>query len=115
MFRIDYESWTYRHLIIFLGHLGGDEFVILLKDLQQDKDATLCAKKISNAFFESFKIKNFLLYVNFSIGITIDFYSKTDSETLLKKPIWQCIRLKRKVEIHSLFIRKNWESAIGIV
>ncbi|ATN86739.1 sensor domain-containing protein [Coxiella burnetii] len=80
----------------FLGHLGGDEFVILLKDLQQDKDATLCAKKISNAFSESFKIKNFLLYVNFSIGITIDFYSKTDSETLLKKADMAMYQAKKK-------------------
>ena len=63
---------------------GGDEFVILLADVEHAKDAVLCAQKILAALSASHLIDQLELYVTVSIGISIYPDDAQDADTLLK-------------------------------
>lgn len=63
---------------------GGDEFVVLLADLNRIEDATACAETILAALRDSHDIDKHDLHVTASIGISIFPDDGADSETLLK-------------------------------
>ncbi len=50
---------------------GGDEFVILLAEIEQPRDATYVAEKLLAAFTSPHRIDGHELYVSLSIGISI--------------------------------------------
>jgi diguanylate cyclase (GGDEF)-like protein/PAS domain S-box-containing protein len=50
---------------------GGDEFVILLAEIEQQRDATYVAEKLLAAFASPHRIEGHELYVSLSIGISI--------------------------------------------
>ncbi len=63
---------------------GGDEFVVLLPEVTQAKDAALCAKKILTMLKAPHLIGHHALGVGASIGISIYPDDGADPETLIK-------------------------------
>lgn len=54
-----------------VGRLGGDEFIILLRGLNEDNDALTITENLLNSFRDPFKIDGRELMVTLSIGIAI--------------------------------------------
>lgn len=53
------------------GHLGGDEFVILLHDVVDPSEATNCAEKIGSRVAEAVRFRKRTVHVTASIGIVL--------------------------------------------
>ncbi|MYL24898.1 EAL domain-containing protein [Halomonas alkaliantarctica] len=62
---------------------GGDEFVVLLSEIEKSQDAARIAEKILNALAEPYPINNHELSVTTSIGISLYPDHGTDEYTLL--------------------------------
>ncbi len=62
---------------------GGDEFVILLVDIDGDKDAALCAEKVLQSLRQPCVMEQHEMHVSASIGIAICPQDGTDVEVLL--------------------------------
>jgi len=54
-----------------LARFGGDEFALVLPQIQSQEDATIIAEKIINELKEPFEVDNHELYVTSSIGIGV--------------------------------------------
>jgi diguanylate cyclase (GGDEF)-like protein len=54
-----------------VGRIGGDEFTILIDDIEQADHAEIVAAKIRSTFDQPFKLDNHLLNVSASIGIAV--------------------------------------------
>lgn len=67
-----------------VARFGGDEFMVVLGEVQSSEDCILVAKKITNAIKEVFKIGSYNLYLTASIGIALYPFDGMDAETLLK-------------------------------
>lgn len=63
---------------------GGDEFVVLLAQIQTAQDATLAAQKIIEATSEPYLIQHHRLHVTLSIGVTIYPDDGADADTMLR-------------------------------
>lgn len=63
---------------------GGDEFIILLPDLDSTQEAVRVAMKIIDAFAEPFIIPDHELFIGTCVGISIFPDDGTDGETLVK-------------------------------
>lgn len=63
---------------------GGDEFVILLSDLQEFKDASDRAEMIMTTMADYHRIEGHELNINMSIGISVYPNDGNDAETLIK-------------------------------
>ena len=63
---------------------GGDEFIILLIDLQSQDDIAAIANKLLNAFSVPFLIGNHELHIGVSIGITVCPNDGTDISVLMR-------------------------------
>ena len=55
----------------FISHLGGDEFAILLEDFDHKDHTTHLAEQILEVISRPMEIKDTLLYVTTSIGISL--------------------------------------------
>ncbi len=67
-----------------VARIGGDEFNILLSDVNHSEDAAKIAQKIISVFKEPFKIDKYDLHITTSVGISLYPEDGKDSETLLK-------------------------------
>jgi len=67
-----------------IGRLGGDEFIVLLGDIIENKDASSIAENIINKFRESFHIDNHHLIATLSVGIAIYPIDGDSSSELLR-------------------------------
>ncbi len=67
-----------------IGRFGGDEFVILLDDLENERYISSLAQKILDTLINPFIINNHELYITASIGISIYPSDGHDTETLLR-------------------------------
>lgn len=54
-----------------VGRLGGDEFIVLLRGLADDDNASIVAENLLNAFREPFKIDGREIILTLSIGISL--------------------------------------------
>ncbi|RLA81164.1 MAG: hypothetical protein DRG78_09650, partial [Epsilonproteobacteria bacterium] len=54
-----------------LSRLGGDEFTIIVEDIQNHKELSFIAQKIINSLEKPLEIQNNALYISTSIGISI--------------------------------------------
>lgn len=63
---------------------GGDEFVVLLTEVEELQDATLIAEKLIKAMAELFSIDGHKLHVTLSIGISLFPDDGKDVETVLR-------------------------------
>ncbi|MDD3354553.1 EAL domain-containing protein [Zoogloea sp.] len=67
-----------------LARIGGDEFVVLLPQLQRDEDAAVVARKLIASLTRPFEIDGQELTVSTSIGIALYPSNGTDVDMLLK-------------------------------
>lgn len=68
-----------------LARMGGDEFTLLLPQLQRSEDALTAAQKIIHSFEVPYELNNNIFYVTTSIGVTLYPFNGRDAETLLKQ------------------------------
>ncbi|HUW25036.1 MAG TPA: diguanylate cyclase [Gallionella sp.] len=66
------------------ARIGGDEFVVLLSNIETTRDAMNVAEKISNAFNRPFEPAGYTLQISSSIGIAVYPEHGEDDETLMK-------------------------------
>lgn len=55
----------------FVARIGGDEFVLVLKDVKSEQDMINIAEKLNNTIKEPIKIDNQVFFMTLSIGIAI--------------------------------------------
>ncbi|MDB5841656.1 MAG: hypothetical protein JWQ23_3608 [Herminiimonas sp.] len=65
--------------------LGGDEFIIIIEQIEQSQDAAHVAERVVHAFREGFRLINGVHTLGASIGISIFPVDGRDAETLLQK------------------------------
>lgn len=63
---------------------GGDEFVILLAEIEYSQDAALCAEKMLNTLAAPIVIDSHQLHISSSIGISVYPDDGNDAETLIR-------------------------------
>jgi diguanylate cyclase (GGDEF)-like protein/PAS domain S-box-containing protein len=63
---------------------GGDEFVVLLSEMEQPEDAAISARRILQAVAEAHNIDQHDLHVTASIGVSVFPDDGKDAETLIK-------------------------------
>ena len=68
-----------------LAHLGGDDLIILLNDIENADNAAVVARRIQDIFEEPFEILGNEVHLTTSIGIGIFPDDSNDAEDLLKK------------------------------
>lgn len=74
---------------------GGDEFILLLPDLRQPRDAMVAMEKIQKAFEQPLSIQGRELYVAYSIGASLYPTDGRDVATLLKNADAAMYRAKK--------------------
>jgi len=79
-----------------VARMGGDEFMLLLPEINQKKDAEIIAGKIVNSFHRVFILKNHELKITASIGIAIYPDSGVDFDTLKKNADIAMYKVKEK-------------------
>jgi diguanylate cyclase (GGDEF)-like protein/PAS domain S-box-containing protein len=67
-----------------VARVGGDEFTIVLQELERREDAASVAQKVLRAIAEPIAVNGHRLYVTTSVGITVYPDDGEDAETLLK-------------------------------
>ncbi|MFM7426064.1 MAG: EAL domain-containing protein [Elainella sp.] len=67
-----------------LARFGGDEFTILLKDIQSLQDATRVADRILEAMAQTFNLDGYEIFLNTSIGIVLSNPGVGQSEDFLR-------------------------------
>ena len=68
----------------FISRWGGDEFVVILEDLESLSNATTAAEKIIKSLQKPFHVKQHTLMTSASIGIALYPDNGEDSQTLIK-------------------------------
>ena len=68
----------------FLARIGGDEFVLILKEINSENDVLTLAKKINDNVKESLAIENKVFFMSLSIGIALYPEHADNSEDLIK-------------------------------
>ena len=86
---------------------GGDEFVVLLADIEHAEDAALSAQKILDALAVTHRIEHFELHVTGSIGISIYPDDGQDADTLIKNADTAMYRAKEAGRNHFQFFEQN--------
>jgi diguanylate cyclase (GGDEF)-like protein/PAS domain S-box-containing protein len=67
-----------------IARFGGDEFALLLDDIQSDNDVSGLARKLLGTLEEAFRIGRHEFYITASIGISLFPADGEDAETLLR-------------------------------
>ena len=67
-----------------VSRMGGDEFVVLLSEIEQAEDAAITATRMLEAVAEAHSIDEHNIHVTTSIGISVYPDDGLDSETLIK-------------------------------
>jgi diguanylate cyclase (GGDEF)-like protein len=67
-----------------IARIGGDEFIVLLSDIERSDAAATVARKIIETMREPFTLENRVLHTTASIGISIHPDDGSDYDTLIK-------------------------------
>jgi diguanylate cyclase (GGDEF)-like protein/PAS domain S-box-containing protein len=67
-----------------VARIGGDEFVLLLEDLEKSEDAVVAADKIQSVFATPFELKDHVVRVTTSVGICLYPQDGRNAATLLR-------------------------------
>jgi diguanylate cyclase (GGDEF)-like protein/PAS domain S-box-containing protein len=67
-----------------IGHLGGDEFVILQTDIRRPEESQTLARRLGDSFGEPFDVDGEELHISASIGITLFPADGHSADRLLK-------------------------------
>ncbi|MGD8372614.1 MAG: EAL domain-containing protein [Syntrophobacterales bacterium] len=68
-----------------VARFGGDEFVLLLTNIEQTKDAAKVARRILYTLSDAFMVDKQELFITTSIGVSLYPSDGKDAETLIKK------------------------------
>lgn len=79
-----------------VARMGGDEFTVLIKNIEDKEIVEKIAKKIQDLLQEVMHIQDYECRINSSIGIAIFPSNGKDSETLLRKADASMYEVKRK-------------------
>jgi diguanylate cyclase (GGDEF)-like protein len=79
-----------------VARVGGDEFLVLLSEIVQLKDADTVAHNILKAFYKSFVFDEHELLITTSIGLVIYPHDGGDVDTLIKHADVAMYRAKEK-------------------
>lgn len=79
-----------------LARMGGDEFVCILRNLQNEADAEKIAKEIISDFSHPFSLHDIEIHISTSIGISLFPYDGDDGEILLTNADSAMYRAKKK-------------------
>jgi len=66
-----------------VSRIGGDEFVVLLSEVERAEDSAITARRMLEAVSETYRIDNQDLNVSVSIGVSVYPDDGTDAETLI--------------------------------
>jgi diguanylate cyclase (GGDEF)-like protein len=94
---------------------GGDEFVILLPQIQNAEDTIKLAKRITELLREPFEIQKQNLYLKASLGIAIYPQDGEDGETLLKNADAALYRAKERGRNHYQFYSPTMTSKASLL
>ncbi|WP_089796706.1 EAL domain-containing protein [Halomonas korlensis] len=86
---------------------GGDEFVVLLSEIEKPQDAARIAEKILGALAEPYRIGNHELRITTSIGISLYPDDGTDDNTLLHNADTAMYHSKKSGRNHYQFFRAD--------
>jgi diguanylate cyclase (GGDEF)-like protein len=86
---------------------GGDEFVVLLANIEHAEDAALSAQKVLDALTTSHRIEHFELHVTVSIGISIYPDNGHDADTLIKNADTAMYQAKEGGRNHYQFFEQD--------
>jgi diguanylate cyclase (GGDEF)-like protein/PAS domain S-box-containing protein len=78
-----------------VARFGGDEFTILLKDVETESDATDVAQRVETALATPFNIDGRELFVSASIGVAVGGSQSAGSEALVRNADLAMYRAKR--------------------
>ncbi|MFQ3549427.1 MAG: EAL domain-containing protein [Armatimonadota bacterium] len=67
-----------------IARMGGDEFTIILEDIESKEDVYSISEKLIDEFNKPFKLENKEVYISASLGVSICPFDGEDVETLLK-------------------------------
>ena len=67
-----------------IARFGGDEFILLLRNLDENRDIQAVSEKILNIFRDPYEIDEKTFYINISAGMSIYPIDGKDVETLIK-------------------------------
>lgn len=67
-----------------ISHLGADEFVVVLSEIQEAEDAAIVCRRIKDGFSRPFTIRGNEICISLSIGITVYPDDGQNEETLMK-------------------------------
>ncbi len=70
-----------------VAHFGGDEFVLLLEDMQSAENAALVANRIIKALSDEFDINRNGIYISASMGISVYPDDGSDADQLMKQSV----------------------------
>ncbi|HLO87183.1 MAG TPA: EAL domain-containing protein [Nostocaceae cyanobacterium] len=93
-----------------LARWGGDEFTILLPEINDIEEITLIQERIFAAFKPGLKIENYHLHISPSIGIAIYPQHGKDVDTLIRNADAALCRVKLKGRNNYLFYHDNLSS-----
>lgn len=77
------------------ARIGGDEFAIILENLERVEDASSVAQKMLDALAEPFTVRNHRIEITCSIGISLFLFDGTDAQSLLDHADRAMFRAKR--------------------
>lgn len=67
-----------------ISRIGGDEFIVVIEDIMEDKDIEKIAKKIVNDFKEPIKMQEYIFDITVSVGISVFPNNGLNEEDLIK-------------------------------
>ncbi len=94
---------------------GGDEFTLLLPQINSPEDTINLAQRILDDLKQPFEISGHQLYIKTSIGIAIYPQDGEDAETLLKNADAALYRAKERGRNHYRFYRSTMTSKVSLL
>jgi diguanylate cyclase (GGDEF)-like protein len=88
-----------------VGRIGGDEFVVVLAELENERDATICAEKIAAAVAAPLRIDDKDIHITLSIGIAIYPGDGDDADALIRSADTAMYRAKSEGRDKCSFFR----------
>lgn len=79
-----------------IARMGGDEFVCIIENLNDEKEAEVFAKRIISSFSDPFTLKETEIFITTSIGISLCPFDGDDVETLITNADNAMYRAKKK-------------------
>jgi diguanylate cyclase (GGDEF)-like protein len=79
-----------------LSRIGGDEFVILLPQVENREEPSIVAKRVLNSFKDAFVLDDRSISIILSLGMSLYPDNSTDMMTLLKSADDAMYGVKRK-------------------